>query len=143
MCFQKVTATSESTNCLGCKIENTAEKVAKEILNSILLCKWIMAQSLIAPSHPGFPLFLPDPSFNSVSEKTLVGCSRSSEGSVPIHLLPHVVLVMQAVHQMITSANGDILLYVAHLKTLCLVTPRFLKSVRPPEGHQPNDQEYL
>lgn len=114
-------------------------------VNSVLLCKRIMAKSLITQPHPGFPLLFSDPTFNSVPEMTLEGRSLSSEGSVPIHLLPHVAVIIQAAHQMITRIKryGDILLYVAHLKILCLVIPRFFKSIRPPVGRQPNDQEYL
>lgn len=90
-----------------------------------------MAQSLITQTHLGFPLLLSDPSFSSVPEMILEGCSLSSEGLGPIHLLPHVAVVMQAAHQTITSTKhyGDILLYAAHLKILCLVILRFFKYI--------------
>lgn len=105
-------------------------------INSIFLCRWIMAQSLITQPHLGFPLLLSDPSFSSVPEMILEGCSLSSEGLGPNHLLPHGAVVMQAAHQMITSTKhyGYIISYAAHLKILCLVILRFFKSIGPLVG---------
>jgi len=114
-------------------------------INSVLLCNWIMTQSLITELHLGFPLLLSDPSFKCVPEIILEGCSLSSKYTVAIHLLPHVAVIMQAAYQMIANIKhyGDILLYAAHLKILCLAIPRFFKSIGPPVGHQPNDEDYL
>lgn len=98
MYLQKVTATSESTNCLGLQNGEHCRKGCQGNINFILLCTCIMAQSLITQPHPGFSLLLSDPSFKSVPETILEGCSLSSEGSVVIHLLPHTAVVMQAAH---------------------------------------------
>lgn len=94
MYFQKVTAAAKLTNCLGCRMENTFgdKQGCQGNINSGLLCKGIMVQSLITKPNPGFPLLLSYPSFSGVPKPIL--------GEESAHCR---AVVTQAAHHIITS----------------------------------------
>lgn len=88
-------------------MKNIAENFAKEILTLSSCANGLRLQSLITRPYPGFPLLLSDPSFNSVPG-TILGVLTEQWGSVLIHLLPPVLVSMQAVHQVVTGTKLSI-----------------------------------
>lgn len=134
MYFQKVAAAAKLTNSLSCRMENTFEDIkgCQGNINSGLLCKGIMVQSLITQPNPRFPLLFSDPSFSSVPEPILGGGGYPLQGSCNIGSPPHN-----------NKHYKNTLSYAAHLKILCLVTSGFSQFLGPPVGHQPNDEESL